>query len=522
MGIHLGHDASVTIVRDGQVLSHVLQERISRIRHDYGLDLSTVEIALNEANLEISQISRVAITGTQLTPAIIRNIKSDDMFINFDARQKSLIHQHYFKDLSNLTDIEKTEYTSWLKDVLKDRGVEEAVYANSLILDVNDPFKKFYKIETNKDLNWVNGQIQDFNSSSSVSINDLRFDVEIKIFGKKIRGSWWSHHASHARSNQNLIGKERDRIIISIDGGSGYLSGAIWFKSVMGQLELITPHFIEIGRFYEFVSERLGLGKFGYSAGKLMGLAGHSVEKQDELIPSGTAQDWSDFASLSQYDGNLYNHLFTVLAQNAFSKQAINDSIAENTNVLSPEFLKIAKSTQELVERTLTLLVEQIISKFGKNIEIGITGGVALNCPTNTLINKLIPNKVYIEPHCEDGGLSIGSALLEEDFSHKNNKPQGTMISSYAYMGISRNEDELNSIFRSKLVKVETTNPHNYIAEKIGKKNAVVAIFAEKSETGPRALGSRSILADPRIRENWERVNEIKKGNTGDRLPQQF
>ena len=511
LGIHLGHDASVTIVRDGQVLSHVLQERISRIRHDYGLDLSTVEIALSEANLDISQISRVAITGTQLTPAIIRNIKSDDMFINFDARQESLIHQHYFKDLSNLTDREKTEYTSWLKDVSKDRGVEESVYANSLILDVNDPFKKFYKMETNKDLNWVNSQIQDFKSSYSISINEFRFDVEIKIFGKKIRGSWWSHHASHARSNQNLIGEEKDRIIISIDGGSGYLSGAIWFKSAMGQLELITPHFIEIGRFYEFVAERLGLGKFGYSAGKLMGLAGHSVEKQDELIPAGTAQDWSDFASLSQYDGNLYNHLFTVLAQNAFGKQEIDDSISENTNVLSPEFLKIAKSTQELVERTLTLLVEQIISKFGNNIEIGITGGVALNCPTNTLINRLIPNNVYIEPHCEDGGLSLGSALLEEDFSYKTNKPQGTLQSSYAYMGISRIEDHLNSISGLKLVKVESTNPNKLIAERIDKENAVVAIFSEKSETGPRALGARSILADPRIRENWGRVNEIKK-----------
>jgi len=511
LGIHLGHDASVTVVRDGQVLSHVLQERFSRIRHDYGLDLSTVKIALKEANLEISQISKVAITGTQLTPAIIRNIKGGDLLINFDAGQESLIHQHYFTDLNNLTNLEKTEYTSWLKDILKDREVEETIYTNSLILDVNDPFNKFYKSKTSKNLNWVNDQIQGFNSSSSLSINELRFGIKIKIFGKNIIGSWWSHHASHARSNQNLMGNGKDRVIISIDGGSEYLSGAIWFKSATGQLELITPHFIEIGRFYEFVSERLGLGKYGYSAGKLMGLAGHSLDKQDELIPAGTAQDWSDFASLSQYDGNLYNHLFTVLAQNAFGKQEINISISKNTNVLSPEFLKIAKGTQELVERTITLLVEQIKSKFGNNIEIGITGGVALNCPTNSLINELFPNNVYIEPHCEDGGLSIGSALLEEDFSYKNNKPQGTMKSSYAYMGISRIKDEVNSIFRSKLVKVETTNPHNYIAEKIDKENAVVAIFAEKSETGPRALGSRTILADPRIRENWGRVNEIKK-----------
>lgn len=73
LGLHLGHDASASIVGDTGLLVSVVQERLTRVRHDFGLDIETIDAALHSAGVSLDQIDHVAITCTQLMPAVIRS-----------------------------------------------------------------------------------------------------------------------------------------------------------------------------------------------------------------------------------------------------------------------------------------------------------------------------------------------------------------------------------------------------------------------------------------------------------------
>ena len=506
LGMHLGHDASVTIVAEGQIIAHVLQERISRIRHDYGLDADIVKLALQEAGITASDVHRVALTGTQKTPAIIRNNSNYQISLDFSSSESFLYgasNLHDFPEALDSSDI----YSQWLLDILNQRGVDTKLYRTATIFDVKDPLSNFFGDEP-WNFSQVLQTIKEFSAPSKVNQCDLKFDVLMTINGIEIQGSWWSHHIAHARSNLT-IGEVGERVLISIDGGEGALSGCVWFCNKEGELNLIAPHYLEVGRFYEFIASKLGLGLFGYSAGKLMGLAGYSLSREEKSLPIGSVADWSksDFKSYSRNE--VYEELFEYILKSSFGTKEQFD--LWDGNVTDNRAIQVARITQSLVEKSLMMLSESIVERFGDEIFLGLTGGVALNCPTNSLLNKSFPNRVIIEPHCDDGGLSIGSALLE-DAGTRNIPRNNGMSSVYAFKGINRKDYELEDlIHEGALTEVASSNPYLEISRRIINENAVIGVFSRQSETGPRALGSRSILADARRLENWNLVNGLKQ-----------
>lgn len=506
LGVHLGHDASVSVLADGEIVAHVLQERISRIRHDYGLDLDTIQIALQEAGINTSQIHSVAITGTQQTPSIIRNTGKNRVSLNFSASEANLHNASKLENFPKELDSNDV-YSKWLLEILSHRKVNPRLYENSLIFDVKDPISDKFGYQS-VPFSQVLQVIKDFSKSSQLKEEDLRFDLTLTIDGIEIPGSWWSHHLAHARSNLS-IGKSGERIIISIDGGEGALSGCVWHYDKRGRISLITPHYIEVGRFYEFVANKLGLGIFGHSAGKLMGLAGYSLSKKGKNLPIGTILDWARFEPKVLDRNGIYESLFEEIIDLSFSTKE-HFSMWDG-DVTDERAIQVAKIAQNLVEESLCTLSETIQERFGGEIFLGITGGVALNCPTNTLLNKHFPDRIIIEPHCDDGGISIGSALLEEN--RTNHFPRDCGHSStYAFKGIERIDEELDVLINKGLLK-ELKSPDLYleIAKRIANENAIIGIFSKKSETGPRALGSRSILADARQIENWKLLNTVKQ-----------
>ena len=142
-----------------------------------------------------------------------------------------------------------------------------------------------------------------------------------------------------------------------------------------------------------------------------------------------------------------------------------------------------------------------------------MSGGAALNCPTNTLLAQRQDNDTFIPPSCDDGGLGIGAALYV--YHHLLENPRGYYTSfadNIAFKGYGPPTPVIDKVvneFSSEFLVSRISNLAETIAQSLAK-NEIVGVFNGAAETGPRALGNRSILADASVKENWQKVNAIK------------
>ena len=228
-----------------------------------------------------------------------------------------------------------------------------------------------------------------------------------------------------------------------------------------------------LGTLYSLITEHLGLGKGIYAelnAGKTMGLA--SYGKPLDI-------DWDDFL---KGEHNLY-----------FNSRDMKDfDMASN----------VAASLQHYTQTKLLESVKHRIEETGiKNI--CLSGGYILNCVSNFNLIKNLPKDVniYIEPVSADNGTALGGAKFvhHKTTNDYTKRPQNTLYYGFKYDNI---EDKIKKYKTRKVTKDDVAK----ILEK-----EVVAIWQGRSEQGPRALGNRSILFNPRLKDGKDTVNEIKK-----------
>jgi len=155
--------------------------------------------------------------------------------------------------------------------------------------------------------------------------------------------------------------------------------------------------------------------------------------------------------------------------------------------------------------------IENILQKYKlepQNTYLSLSGGFALNCPTNSHLMSKYKFKGFLTPSCvNDGGLSMGVALYA--FYKKTNHFNFRL--SHAYYGDW--DDSLELLLKSEKYKEYILDISDYKDEQavLDIIDAPVVWFNDRSEIGPRALAHRSILADPRQLKTKERLNEIKQ-----------
>ena len=188
-----------------------------------------------------------------------------------------------------------------------------------------------------------------------------------------------------------------------------------------------------------------------------------------------------------------------------------------NSNFESLFGRKVKKSDEKIdqfymdVAASIQLVLEEIILKICKNIKaeykisnLCLAGGVALNCVINgKIVKEKIFKNVWIQPAAGDAGGALGSALylwnnLELN-GDKKIKRQNIDIMKGSYLGPSYNNDEVKFFLdqmNAKYQYMEEENLLNFVAKKISEEK-IFGWFQGKMEFGPRALGNRSIIADP-------------------------
>jgi carbamoyltransferase len=170
--------------------------------------------------------------------------------------------------------------------------------------------------------------------------------------------------------------------------------------------------------------------------------------------------------------------------------------------------MDLAASLQKLLEETVLTLLDRLHRETGQ-YNLCLAGGVALNSVMNGVILERSPfKKLYVQPAASDGGAALGAAYYIEHAIL--NRPR-VEVMTRAYTGPEFSDAECRAALDAyQLSYVRCSSVEAQVAELIAK-GALVGWFQGRMELGPRALGNRSILADPRRPEMREILNEKVK-----------
>ena len=306
------------------------------------------------------------------------------------------------------------------------------------------------------------------------------------------------HHLSHAAS-AFFPSPFNEAIVLTADGVGEWATTTVAIgagKDLSIKKEIHFPH--SLGLLYSAFTYYTGF-KVNSGEYKLMGLAPYGEPKYIDLIKNNLidikkdgsfklAQEFFDYATGLKMTSNKFDKLF---------KQSPRDSKKEK---LTQFHMDVAASIQKVTEEVMIKMATSLREEFNiKNL--CLAGGVALNCVANgKILEKKIFDNIWIQPAAGDAGGSLGAALalwhleLKQERKTSNNDMKGS------YLGPSFSQKEIENELKNLNANFEVLGENELIektAESLSLGEAI-GWFQGRMEFGPRALGGRSILGDPR------------------------
>ncbi len=325
---------------------------------------------------------------------------------------------------------------------------------------------------------------------------------QLNLLGlKKAKMHYIEHHLSHLSSAYYASGFE-NAVGLSIDGFGDFSSLAIAIckkNNIDIKERIFFPH--SLGLFYEACTQFSGFQFYGEEY-KLMGMSSFGKPAYSELILNNL---FIEDDSLYKLNLDFFNHhkpnYVYSFSNNLKRKKLFSEKIKElfpfykafDIKKPNKELLDFSSSVQNVYEYFLNKILIHIKSKY--NLEnIVFAGGCALNSKANRLLYRNRFKKIFIPYNPGDGGGSIGSSL----YFLKNKKIKNLQN---AYLGNSYRKEEFKNIIKNNTnFFFKEYDNFNDLCEKISQKlynKKVVGWFQGQLEFGARALGNRSILADP-------------------------
>jgi carbamoyltransferase len=432
------HDSAAALLKDGNVICAVEEERFSRKKFDDSFPKEAIQWCLDEAKITPDQIKSVAFYDKPI-------LKFERLLDNYIAVAPRGLHS--FLDV-----IPKWIHKRlWIKDDIK------------------------------KALKGFKGEI---------------------IFPE--------HHMSHA-AHAFYTSPFKESAILTIDGVGEWSTtsyGIAKNNSIKITNDIRWPH--SLGLFYSAFTYFLGF-KVNEGEYKLMGLSSYGTPKYYDLILDNLI-DVKDDGSIHL---NMKYFAFTydkVMTSKKFSELFGINPKQKDEKTLQIHF-DIGASAQKVLEDVILKMVNHIYSKTKmKNICIG--GGVALNGVANYKILTEGPfENVHIPPSPGDAGSAIGAAQYLYYIYHKNSKNTSSnaqKIHENMYVGPSFTNNEIIKFLDSNNISYESFDESSLLkktAQLIADGN-IIGWYQGKMEWGPRALGNRSILADPRREDMKDILNK--------------
>ena len=445
------HDSAASIIVDNEIIASVQEERFTRKKHTPDFPLNSIKYCLEETGLKIEELDAI--------------VFYDKPIIKFER----LLSTFY------------------------------AVAPRGLI-----PFLKSIPV-------WLNEKL---------FLKKLIFDnlkqIDSKIKKRELNLLFTEHHLSHA-SSSFYPSNFKESAILTIDGVGEWCTASICVgdnKKIRILKELHFPHSVGLlySAFTYFLGFRVNSGEY-----KLMGLAPYGIEESKETnlyidkIKSEIVDIKDDGSIFLNQKYFKYTYGLRMINENKF-KDLFGLSLRKEEEEITQKHCNMALAIQKVTEEIVTKIVKET-KRITNSKNLCLSGGVALNCVANGKIEELkLFENIYIQPASGDAGGSLGCALAinhmyydcERNYSNEYDLMRGS------YLGPYYSDKEIliiNKKFKAVYQYIESFEElSKRVAELISKGN-IVGWFQGRAEFGPRALGNRSILADPRIPDMQKKLN---------------
>ena len=428
------HDSAATLIHDGEIIAAAQEERFTRKKHDPSFPVNSIKYVLEEASIGLDEVKFFCFY--------------DKPFLKFERLLETYLgfSPRGFKSF-------KMAMPVWIKE------------------------KLFLKDLIRKELN---------------KIGDFKHGNENILFSE--------HHFSHAAS-AFFPSPFEEAIVLTIDGVGEWATTTISIGKG-SELEIIKeihfPH--SLGLLYSAFTYYLGF-KVNSGEYKVMGLAPYGEPKYKEKILEHLIDVKKDGSF--RLNQKYFNYSTGLEMTNTNFSKLFNRSVRKpEVDKLEQFHMDLAASLQEVIEEIVLKMCKHISKEYNIN-NLCLAGGVALNCVANgKILNSNLFKNIWIQPAAGDAGGSLGSALSawhcelgNKRISNKKDNMKGS------YLGSHFSNDEIEERLENegaKFFKFDTQNEMIKNCAKEISEGKAIGWFQGRMEFGPRALGARSILADPR------------------------
>ena len=315
------------------------------------------------------------------------------------------------------------------------------------------------------------------------------------------------HHLSHAASAFYPSPFEK-AAILTLDGVGEWTTSSFGIgdgKKIEIKKEIYFPH--SLGLIYSAFTYYIGF-KVNSGEYKLMGLAPYGEPKYENLIKekivkiSDDGSFWLDMSYFNYATG-------LTMTSPKFHKLFGGDPRKPETN-LEQKHMDLAASIQKVTE-DIVVKIANNIAKSTNERNLCLAGGVALNCVANAaIIREKIFDNVWIQPASGDAGGALGAALLAYHVNYNKERKiskQDSMKGSF--LGPRFDEDEIESELKSLNANFKKLPEQDLLKNVVDGlvKGKAIGWMQGRMEFGPRALGARSIIGDPRIKDMQKQLN---------------
>ena len=460
LGISRGHNAGVCLLKDGKIVFALEEERFSRLKYDGGPYAGMMKVKEYTDKVDFIVVSH---TQSLKDTAGKVDFTGDDVYTGL-ARKLGLIDNKCDpRNHPQVIDLSHQHHKIHAACAFYRSGFDDAVAVivdgagSCVVADHRGQPAYFWEVET---------------------ILDCSYPANFKTIYK--------HYGN------------REGIPFSkTDMNAEYLNEEGTFEAIFSDRAGIT-------KTYEAVTEYCGFSAI--EAGKTMGLFPYG--KENNKIP----KLFNNIGGASQYTFSDRNFITPTYPNSAFINVGMIEELQERTEDSDITELQnrrdLAYAVQTQTQEQVLNLIISASEKTGKK-NVVLSGGYGLNCVANyyylTKLNEL-GIKLYVEPVSNDGGTAIGVALL---FYHSSENSMDKRKSEI-YLGPKYNytTEQLNGIVHEHKVEISDATDNDIIDLMVNKN--IVAIFQGSSESGPRALGNRSLLFDPTFLDGKDYVNQVK------------
>ncbi len=335
---------------------------------------------------------------------------------------------------------------------------------------------------------------------NKLKLHDKNYKSDKNIF-------FSDHHLSHA-SSAFFPSPFKKAVVLTADGVGEWATTTLAVgddNKLEIKKEIHFPH--SLGLLYSAFTYYIGF-KVNSGEYKLMGLAPYGnpiyeskIKKLIDIKEDGTFrldQKYFNYATGLTMTNDKFHKLFGQKPRNSKNEE------------IEQFHMDIASSIQKVTEEIMIKLAKAIKNEY-KIKNLCLAGGVALNCVANgKILQEKIFDNIWIQPAAGDAGGSLGAALALwhiDQGNHRNINPNDDMKG--AYLGTEFTQNQIEEELKSIGANFESLNYEdliNYTAENLSKGKAI-GWFQGRMEFGPRALGARSILGDPRSDKMQKNLN---------------